>query len=184
MNKQQELNRIAREIENCEVCKQDSIGLPVTGEGNPDAKIALIGEAPGKKEAECGRPFVGRSGQLLRTTLKEIGINPEDTFITSPVKYLPKRGTPSKKQITHGKVHFDKQMAVINPKIIVLLGKVAAFAVLEQDIPILRRHGEIIEFNIQSSKFKILITIHPAAVIRFKKYREIFISDLAMLRDF
>lgn len=205
MNKTQKLLEIAQEIEDCEICKRDSIGKAVPGEGNPNAKIALIGEAPGRKESETGRPFVGRSGQLLRSTLEEIGIKPEETFITSPVKYLPKRparnvlqrnaggGTPSKQQIAHGKVHFDKQMEIINPEIIVLMGKVAVWGVLGIEIPVLKRHGEIIEVPSAGSlrsdsgqtgqARKYLITIHPAAVIRFKKYREIFIKDLLKLKN-
>ncbi|MCL4354004.1 uracil-DNA glycosylase [Patescibacteria group bacterium] len=174
VDKQKALDKIAKEIDGCKICQKDSIGKGVPGEGNPNAKIVFVGEAPGKLESQTGRPFVGRSGKFLRSTLKEAGISEKDVYITSPVKYLPKRGTPSKDQIEHGKIHFDKQIDLINPSIIVLLGKVAIYAVLGEDAPVLKRHGEIIEKNGK----KYLITIHPAAVVRFKKYREIFVEDL------
>src|ERR1043166_605202 len=100
MNKRKELERIAKEIASCKICKRNSIGKPVPGEGNPNARIIFVGEAPGKTEAATGRPFVGRSGKFLRTNIQKIGLNDvKDVYITSPVKYLPKRGTPDKRQI-------------------------------------------------------------------------------------
>jgi DNA polymerase len=66
MDKQEQLEKVAATIRRCKICRQDKIGKAVPGEGNPNADIVFIGEAPGKNEAETGRPFVGRSGQLLR----------------------------------------------------------------------------------------------------------------------
>lgn len=174
MNKQKELDMLKKQVENCIICQQESIGVAVFGEGNPDAKIMLVGEAPGKNEAKVGRPFIGRSGKLLRKYIQEIGLKEEEIYITSPVKYLPERGTPSKKQIHHAKTHFDKQVEIINPTIIVLLGKTAAYAVLEEDIPILTHHGNIITHNSRSY----LITLHPSAVLRFPKYASYLKEDL------
>ncbi|MCL4416911.1 MAG: uracil-DNA glycosylase [Actinobacteria bacterium] len=179
IKKEKALLEIAQEIINCKICQKDSLGKAVPGEGISNAKIALIGEAPGKQESLTGRPFVGRSGKYLRSTLLEIGIDPLSAYITSPVKYLPKRGTPSKTQIAHGKTHFDKQIKIIDPEIIVLMGKVAIFAVLGIEIPVLKKHGEIIE----KDNRKYLITIHPAAAVRFKKYKDIFKNDLLKLKE-
>src|SRR5581483_12509208 len=95
--KQKALDKIAKEIENCQVCQEDKIGIAVPGEGDPDADIVFLGEAPGKQEAQTGRPFIGRSGKLLRIVIKDAGIKEEDVYITSAVKYLPKRGTPTAK---------------------------------------------------------------------------------------
>src|SRR3712207_3427188 len=122
MNKQTALDEIAKEIENCEVCKIGKSGKAVSGEGNPDADIVFIGEAPGKTEALTGRPFIGRSGKLLRSLITSIGLKEEDVYITSPVKYLPDKGTPSLSDIAHGRLHLIKQFDVIDPKLIVLLG--------------------------------------------------------------
>ena len=103
MDKTKELLNIAREIEKCALCKKWGTGAPVPGEGNPEAKVVFIGEAPGRQEAKTGRPVVGRSGKLLRATMLEAGLSEEEVYITSPVKYLPLRGTPSRENILHAK---------------------------------------------------------------------------------
>src|SRR3546814_29331 len=143
MTKQQRLDTIATEIRTCALCKKDSIGVAVVGEGNPDAEIVFVGEAPGKTESVTGRPFVGRSGQLLRSLIREIGLKEEDVYITSPVKYLPKRGTPDSKQIAHGREHLLKQLEVIQPKFVVLLGRVAAEGVLEKKVFVTKERGTV-----------------------------------------
>lgn len=171
--KQKKLDGIAAEIARCRICKKASSGLAVPGEGNPHARIVFIGEAPGKTEAKTGRPFVGRSGQLLRKMIKGTGLAEKDVFITSPVKYLPDRGTPDAKQIAHGFTHLRKQLAVIRPKIIVLLGNTAVRAILNRSSAILQEHGNIINRD----GFTYVVTIHPAAVIRFPKYHTIMEDD-------
>ncbi|MFZ5845746.1 MAG: uracil-DNA glycosylase, partial [Patescibacteria group bacterium] len=105
MSKRRNLSTIAREIKECQTCKVGKVGKSVPGEGNPNAKIVFIGEAPGRQEAKTGRPFVGRSGQFLRQLIRQIDLREEDVFITSPVKYLPKRGTPLVEDIKHGREH-------------------------------------------------------------------------------
>lgn len=176
MDKQKELDKITKEIENCAVCKVDKIGVAVPGEGNPDADIVFIGEAPGKQESISGRPFIGRSGQLLRSLIREIGLKEDDVYITSPVKYLPQRGTPTSEEIAHGRIHLMKQLDVIKPKFVVLLGRVAAEGVLEKKVFVTKEHGEVIE---NKDGIKYFLTYHPAAVLRFpNKFKE------AMLKDF
>lgn len=181
MTKQDQLDAIAKEVETCEECKQDKIGVAVFGEGNPDADVVFMGEAPGKQEAKAGRPFIGRSGQLLRKTIREVlGLDDEkDVYITSPVKYLPERGTPTKVHIDHARTHLDKQLAVIDPKIIVLMGAVAAQAVLNEKIAVMTEHGKILERN----GMKYFITIHPAAGLRYPPAQETFREDFQKLRD-
>lgn len=179
MNKSQKLASIAKEIENCKVCKEGKIGKPVVGEGDSDADIVFVGEAPGKKEAETGRPFIGRSGQLLRSLIREVGLREEQVYITSPVKYLPLSGTPSTKDIEHAKVHFLKQLAVIDPKVIVLLGSVAAQAVLGEKLPILKRHGEIVKKDGR----RYFLILHPAAALRFQKFKKLLVDDFEKLRS-
>jgi DNA polymerase len=181
MNKQEALDALAREVEACDECKKDKIGVAVFGEGNPDADVAFIGEAPGKQEAKVGRPFIGRSGQLLRKTIRDVlGLDDEkDVYITSPVKYLPERGTPTKRDIDHARTHFDKQLAIVDPKIIVLMGAVAAQAVLNEKIAVMSEHGKVIE---RDGK-KYFITIHPAAGLRYPPMQETFQEDFQKLRE-
>lgn len=181
MNKQQKLDEIAKEIEACGTCKKDSIGVAVPGEGNPDAQIMFIGEAPGKTEARTGRPFVGRSGQLLRSLIREIGLDDtKDVYITSPVKYLPERGTPDSKQIAHGRDHLLKQFAVIQPRFVVLLGRVAAEGVLQSRISVTKERGKVIEERNGISYF---LTYHPAAALRFPgKFKQTLKDDFLKVK--
>lgn len=177
-DKQKALDVIAKTIEGCKVCKKDKSGKAVPGEGNPNADIMFLGEAPGRTEAATGRPFIGRSGQLLRGMIREAGLKEEEIYITSPVKYLPDRGTPTKEDIRHGKMHLEKQMKVIEPKVIVLLGSTAVYAIFEEVIPVMKEHGKIIEKDGR----RYLLTIHPAAVLRFPKYKPIMIEDFKKLK--
>lgn len=180
MTKQQQLDQIADEIKACKECRVDRVGIAVVGEGSADAQIVFVGEAPGKLESETGRPFIGRSGKLLRKLItQDLDLKEEDVYITSPVKYLPVYVTPKPSDIRHGKIHFDKQLAVINPKIIVLLGNTAIQAVLEKKIPVARDHGTIIEDNGK----KYFITVHPAAAIRFQKFKPVIEGDFGKLKE-
>ena len=167
------LEKIAKEIERCRICKVGKSGKAVSGEGNPDADIIFIGEAPGRQEAKTGRPFVGRSGQLLRKLIAESGLAEENVFITSPVKYLPDRGTPTPKDVAHGRWHLTKQFAIIEPKVIVLLGVTACLGVLGEKIPVTKRHGEIVKKDGKTY----FITFHPAAALRFPQIKKLLLAD-------
>lgn len=178
MDKQKELNKIASEIKDCVDCKRGKSGKTVPGEGNPNAGVVFIGEAPGKTEALTGRPFVGRSGKLLRSFITgKLGLKEDEVFITSPVKYLPDSGTPTPQDISHGKTHLDQQLKIIDPKIIVLLGRVAVEGVLGLKAAVKKDHGKIIDKDGR----KYFITLHPAAAVRFAKNRPIILEDFKKL---
>lgn len=181
-NKQVRLNIIAQEVSDCKICKKTGTGLPVPGEGNANAEIVFLGEAPGRLESETGKPFVGRSGQYLRSLVRGIGLDDlKDVFITSPVKYFPMKGHgPSLEEIRHGKIHLEKQLKTIQPGIVVLLGNTAAFSIFERKIPALKNHGAVVE----SDGIRYFLTLHPAAAIRFKKFRPIIESDFKRLLKF
>lgn len=176
--REEQLLKIAQEIEVCAQCREGKLGRAVAGEGSPYAEIAFIGEAPGKEEAKVGRPFIGRSGKFLRSMIREIGLEEKEVFITSPVKYLPWQGTPTKADIAHGRVHLFRQLAVVDPKIIVLLGNVASWAVLEREVSVSREHGKIIKDGTKVY----LVTFHPAAAMRFPKIRKEFTDDFKRLK--
>ena len=139
----------------------------------------FIGEAPGKTEAQIGRPFIGRSGKYLRLLIQKTGLKEEDVYITSPVKYLPKKGTPSSLQIEHGRSHLLKQVEVIRPQILVLLGSVAAQGVLGRKILVMKEHGKVVT----EKEGKYFLTIHPAAAIRFFKFRKVIEEDFQKLKN-
>lgn len=180
MNKSNELKRIAKEIEECKICKEEKTGISVPGEGSPDAKVVFIGEAPGRLESQIGRPFVGRSGKYLRAQILSSGLNEKDVFITSPVKYLPIHKTPKPYEIAHGRLHLNDQLRVIDPRIIVLLGSVAAQAVLEEKPLLTKDHGKIVEKDGKTY----LLFYHPAFIIRFPKYKDEFEKDFTALKEF
>jgi uracil-DNA glycosylase family 4 len=188
MSKQQALDEVNKEIIDCKICPIGKSGKPVVGEGNPDAEVVFIGEAPGKQEAATGRPFIGRSGALLRSLIREAGLKEEDVYITSPVKYLPNGkdgtpgGTPKPTDIAHGRIHLMKQLAVIQPKVVVLLGRVAAEGVLEKKVAVAKEHGKVIE---ERDGIKYFLTIHPAAALRFAlKYKPLLNEDFKELKKY
>ena len=178
MNKRAALEEIAQTITHCVVCKEETVGKAVPGEGNPDTRVVFVGEAPGKQESVVGRPFIGRSGKLLRDMLHSIGLGEEDLFITSVGKYLPVRGTPTKSQIIHGRVHLLRQLAIIQPRIVVLLGSVAVQGVLGERVSIRAVHGTLQE----SKGVRYFLTYHPAAALRSPGVKEEFIIDFHRLR--
>jgi DNA polymerase len=187
MDKQSALIEIAKEIESCRICKKGKTGKAVPGEGDPDTKVVFIGEAPGKKEAELGRPFIGRSGQLLRSMIRGIELDDEkDVYITSPVKYLPlgkdgtPGGTPTPDDIAHGRIHLMKQLDIIKPSIVVLLGRVAAEGVLQKKVAVVKEHGQIIETR---DGIQYFLTYHPAAVLRFpNKFKTLMSQDFQKIK--
>ena len=180
MNKVKALQKIAAEIGLCRECRKDGSGLPVPGEGSADVPVMFIGEAPGKEEAKTGRPFVGRSGRLLRAAIDSIGIEPEKAFITSPVHYLPDAGKPSPAMIAHGTIHLLKQIAVIEPRVLVLLGGSACRALFGKNIEIAKVHGTIVE----QQGIPCFISFHPAYALRFPEGKKLFLRDFRILEAF
>lgn len=178
MTKEEKLKEIEEEIKKCSLCKQNKEGKAVPGEGNPNADVVFIGEAPGREEAKTGRPFVGRSGQYLRRLIRELGLKEEEVYITSPVKYLPKIGTPSEKDVAHGGTHLKDQLLIIKPKTVVLLGSVATLGVLGKRIPINKEHGRVIEKDGR----RYFVTFHPSAALRFPPLRKLIQEDFEKLK--
>jgi uracil-DNA glycosylase len=179
MDKARELQKIARQIAACRICKKDKVGVAVPGEGNPDAKIVFIGEAPGKQESLTGRPFIGRSGKLLRSLIADAGLKDSDIFIASPVKYLPKHVTPRPAEIAHGRIHLLAQLKIIKPKVLVLLGRVACLAMLERNCSISSEHGKIIESDDGLRHF---LSYHPAAALHAPNLRPTLVADFKKLK--
>lgn len=177
MQKEKALKKIEREITKCIECKINTSGKPVPGEGDTDADIMFLGEAPGRTEAATGRPFVGRSGQFLTTLIESIGLKRTSVFITSPVKYYPGMRAPTPKEISHGRLHLTKQITVIKPKLIVLLGATALKALLPE-YTVTKAHGKLIEEN----NMKYFITFHPAAALRFPPIRILIQTDFEILK--
>lgn len=178
IDKRVALERMAKRIASCRKCRRRGLGKPVVGEGNPDAEVVLVGEAPGRSEAESGRPFVGRAGQWLRQALRHIGLDEHSVYFTNPVKYRPVQRKPTPEDVAHGRVHLLQQLDIIDPRIVVLLGSTACLGVLNEKVTVRGRHGAIIERDGRTY----LITCHPAAAARFPAIRRAVRRDFSVLK--
>jgi len=138
----------------------------VPGEGPEDAKIMLIGEAPGKKEDETGRPFIGRAGALLGRALNEASLSREEVFITNVVKCRPPDNRkPKAKEIKACRTYLLEQIDIVRPSIIVTLGLTA----LQSFKDTKRMQESSFEWVYRDKKIKIFPTYHPAAALRGSK---------------
>lgn len=150
----------------------------IIGEGSLDSEIVIIGEAPGAKEDELKRPFVGRSGKLLDATLESIGLKREDVYITNIVKRRPPENRdPSPLEIAAYKPYLEKQLTIIKPKIIITLGRFSMNYFLPE-AKIMRDQGCLFDFT----EFKLMPIIHPAAAMRSKKNLEAFTEAFKKLK--
>ncbi|MFP3191459.1 MAG: uracil-DNA glycosylase [Thermoproteota archaeon] len=171
MEKIIELKEIENKIKNCKLCPLSNYRKnAVPGEGSYETKIMFIGEAPGEEEDKQGRPFVGKAGQVLNEMLKEIGINRDEVFITNVVKCRPPNNRePSDEE---SKIcisnYLIKQIELIKPAIIVLLGNVAIKQVLGINNPSKARSKEIIKDGI-----RYFCTYHPAVALYNPNMKEI-----------
>ncbi len=173
------LQTVNAEILECKVCNRLANGKLVPGEGPANAKVVFVGEAPGKEEIKSGRPFIGRAGKVLRELISSAGLTPETVFITSAVKYLPKGYvTPKPADILHGRKHLAKQLEVINPQVIVVLGNTAANSLLDEKFSISQNHGKIIHRDGRAY----FLSYHPAAPLYSPKLRETIFKDFKILK--
>jgi DNA polymerase len=151
----------------------------VPGEGRLDAKLMLIGQAPGANEDEQLRPFIGRSGLLLDSILKRVGISRNGVYITSVVQFFPpKNRLPSRREVELCKPLLLRQMDVITPQYVVTLGNLAAESVLGMG-RVEKNHGKIISRD----GIKYLITFHPAAALRFNANIALMDDDFKKLKN-
>lgn len=148
----------------------------VFGEGNPNAQLMFVGEAPGKNEDEQGRPFVGQSGKLLEKALSNAGISRKEVFITNIVKCRPpKNRTPYPSELKIGKESMlNQQIDIIQPKIICTLGSAALQGLLGEKLKITKIHGKPISYK----KHIIFPVYHPAYILRNRKAEKHFLEDI------
>jgi len=171
------LDELAKEISVCPLCDLSLTRTnAVPGEGPSNARIMFIGEAPGAEEDKTGRPFVGRAGKLLDNALAQAGIARTEVFITSVVKCRPPGNRqPKSFEIKACAPYLTSQMNLIQPKMICLLGNVAAKAVIGKT-GVNELHGQVL-----NDRF--MVTFHPAAVLRNKDLRDPLVSDLKKLAE-
>jgi uracil-DNA glycosylase len=178
-DKQTRLDQIAGRMVADRVCPElaQASTQIVPGDGNPDASILLIGEAPGAKEDEQGVPFVGASGKLLGEMLESIGMARSDTYITNIVKYRPPDNRdPLPEEIAASMPYLMEQIAVIEPELIVFLGR-HAMNVFFPDLKISQVHGRPKRLSGQVY----LPLYHPAAALYNGSMRMTLAEDFAKI---
>lgn len=181
------LKEIAEKIKNCKKCelwKNRTNAVP--GEGNPNAKIMFIGEAPGRNEDLYGIPFCGRAGAVLDDLLSEIGLKREDVFITNVVKCRPPGNRdPKPEEIAACSPFLDEQIKVINPKIIVTLGNYATSYILNKfgfkAENISKVRGKVFKVTTLLTTLKIIPTYHPATSLYRPPLREDLKEDFKII---
>jgi DNA polymerase len=153
----------------------------VPGEGNPEAAVLFIGEAPGFNEQQQRRPFVGRSGQLLRATLTQLEMPPETVYIANIVKARPPENRdPFPAEILAYKPALDAEIEIINPQLIVTLGRFSMAKFLPE-VKISQVHGKLHKVVFQGMVRFILPMYHPAAALRNPATKQAFIADMSKI---
>ena len=156
----------------------------VFSDGNPKSKIMLIGEAPGANEDQEGLPFVGRAGQLLDKMLSAINLDRNKVYISNIINFRPPDNRrPTEEEINRYLPFITKHIEIIHPKIVVLLGSTAMNALVGSSIVISKMRGKWIEKQFGSCKTSIIITFHPAFLMRQPAQKKLSWIDLKMIRD-
>ncbi|RLE89930.1 MAG: uracil-DNA glycosylase [Thermoprotei archaeon] len=184
-----ELEKIAEEIRNCRKCdlwKGRTKAVP--GEGNPQAKLMIVGEAPGEKEDLEGRPFVGTAGKLLTKLLNDVGINRRDVFITNVVKCRPPGNRdPRQNEIRICSTYLDRQIKIIRPKMILALGRHSTSYFLskigKKSTSIMAIRTKIFTISINGMRVKVFPTLHPAAALYNPRLKSVLQSDFRKLSE-
>jgi DNA polymerase len=184
MNKKKEIAKLKQKmLADKDLPFRDTATRMVFGEGSLSPKIYILGEAPGRVEDETGRPFVGRSGQLLRQTIAEVGFAEKDVYITSVVRFRPpKNKTPTPKQVLAYENYVDAELDIIKPKIIVTVGGVSLKKF--HDGAITKIHGKPLQTSWRGHKFTLIPMFHPAAALRNPAIKKILIADFKKLKKY
>lgn len=175
------LDSFADEIKNCPKCRllARTRKQVVFGTGNPKAKVVVVGEAPGADEDEQGKPFVGRAGKLLTDILKAINFTREEVFICNILKCRPPENrNPLPDEIANCEPYLFKQLEMIKPKLILAVGTFAAQTLLQTKEPLGKLRGK---FHLYKG-IKMMVTYHPAALLRNPHWKRPTWEDVQMFR--
>ncbi len=176
------LHEIHDQIRKCTGCRlHENRNHAVPGEGDPDAAVMLIGEAPGAREDTTGRPFMGRSGEYLDERLADLGMGRHDVFITSVVKCRPPENRDPRVDEcnTCQRLWLDRQIELVDPSVVVLIGRIAVRQMLGATGKLGDMHGQVRK----KDGVRYFITYHPAAAMRFPGPDEKMRADFQKLRD-
>ena len=169
------------EVSDCDL-KKNSKQI-VFNDGNPQSKIMIIGEGPGQKEDEMGKPFVGDAGVLLNKMLEAINIKRPKIYITNVVNYRPPNNRkPEVSEINRYSVFLRQHINIINPKILILMGSTAMEALFGQTLKITQERGKWKELIVNQKTYQTILTFHPAYLLRQPEQKKYSWVDLKMIR--
>ena len=168
-------------IQNCDL-KKNATNL-VFSDGNPFAKIMIIGEGPGANEDKEGKPFVGRAGKLLDKMLEAIKLNRKNVYISNVVNFRPPMNRkPTDEEIKRYLPFLVKHIELINPKILLLLGSTALNALIGNEVVISKARGKWVNKKIGSANPEVIASFHPAFLMRQPDQKKYAWEDLKMIR--
>ena len=184
-NKTNKLNNLKREIENIENCKlKINASQIVFNDGNHNSQVMLIGEGPGQKEDEIGKPFVGDAGILLNKMLNAINIKREEVYITNVVNFRPPNNRkPDTDEINKYSNFLREHISIIKPKILILMGSTAMESLIGKNVKISKERGKWKEVIIKNKTYLSIVTFHPAYLLRQADQKKYAWYDLKKIRN-
>ncbi len=174
------LEELESKINQCQKCRLGETRTKfVFGVGNPNAKVMVIGEAPGADEDKQGEPFVGRAGQLLNKMLAAVEFKREEVYIANILKSRPPNNRdPKPDEVEACEPYLWKQISIVKPKIILCLGRIAGTNLLKMNESLGRMRGQVFDF----CGISVIVTYHPAALLRNPDWKHGAWEDLKKMR--
>ena len=175
------LKKKIEDIKDCDL--KNNASKIVFADGNVESPIMIVGEGPGQKEDEIGKPFVGDAGSLLDKMLEAININKQKIYITNVVNYRPPENRkPDKIEINKYSIYLKEHISIINPKILILMGSTAMEALFGNNNKISQERGKWKEVIIGHKSYKAIVTFHPAYLLRKPEQKKFSWEDLKIIR--
>ncbi len=178
-----DLSLLENHVKTCQACElHKTRKQTVFGVGHHKADWLIIGEAPGADEDRQGEPFVGRAGQLLTQMLRAIGLAREEVFIANILKCRPPNNRdPKADEVSACNAYLNRQIELIEPKIVLALGRIAAQSLLQTDMPIGKMRGKL--YHLEKNSIPTVVTYHPAYLLRSPKEKRKVWEDLKFARQ-
>jgi len=164
-------------VTECTRCEAlvDSRTQIVNGDGPEDADVLFVGEAPGANEDEEGTPFVGRSGDVLDSELRDAGLARADVRITNCVRCRPPENRdPTSEELANCRPYLDREIELVDPEVVVTLGKVPGEHLLERDVAVTNETGTVERVTLGNQERDLLVCLHPAATLYDASQKEAF----------
>nr|WP_156105640.1 uracil-DNA glycosylase [Halobellus rufus] len=174
------------EVDACERCPElvESRSQIVNGVGPGEADLLFLGEAPGANEDEQGEPFVGRSGSILDDALRDAGLARADVRITNCVRCRPPDNRdPTSEELANCKGYLERELALVDPELVVTLGKVPSEHLLERSVAVTKEAGDVVDVRLGERSYRAVVSVHPAATLYDGSQRETFFETIAHAVD-